>query len=229
MAAADFRSARKGAGLREGDDRSSEEEAPRGGPLRSYLSRRYLGLVAIVGGSLVLALGVYFGFVVSSLVDAVAGWTASWSSAVLNALGASTSADGTILWSNSFAVNVVAECTAVGPLIVFMGAVIAYPSAWRDKTIGLLMGLVVLSAVNLARIASLFWIGSNYPQHLDVAHLLVWQTAMIVLAILVWLVWVEATAGNLLLLRRSRPRVAFEGNPPLGPNGNPTSEKRDPC
>ena len=134
----------------------------------------------------------------------MAGWTASWSSAALNALGASTNADGTILWSDTFAVNVVAECTAVGPLIVFMGTVVTYPSAWRDKAVGLLMGLVVLSAVNLARIASLFWIGSNYPQQLDVAHLLVWQTAMIVLAILVWLVWVEATACHLLFHRRPR-------------------------
>ena len=92
----------------------------------------------------------------------------------------------------------------MGPLSCSWGAVVTYPSAWRDKAVGLLMGLVVLSAVNLARIASLFWIGSNYPQHLDVAHLLVWQTAMIVLAILVWLVWVEATAGHLLFHRRPR-------------------------
>jgi hypothetical protein len=41
---------------------------------------------------------------------------------------------------------------------------------------------------------SLFWIGSSFPQYLDVAHLLVWQTAMILLAIILWLFWVERIA-----------------------------------
>ena len=49
--------------------------------------------------------------------------------------------------------------------------------------------------INLARIMSLFWIGSAYPQYLNVAHLLVWQTAIILLAIVLWLFWIERVAG----------------------------------
>ena len=75
-----------------------------------------------------------------------------------------------------------------------MGAVIAYPSPLRAKVIGVAIGVLALSVINLVRITSLFWIGSRYPQHLDVAHLLVWQTAIIVIAIVMWLLWAERLA-----------------------------------
>ena len=61
--------------------------------------------------------------------------------------------------------------------------------------LGAVLGLVVLTVVNLFRIMSLFWIGMAYPEYLNVAHLLVWQTAIILLAIVLWLFWVERFAG----------------------------------
>ena len=145
----------------------------------------------VLAASLGLALAIYYGFLGSSWVDLVAGWTADWTSRGLNAMGGSTSVSGTILVSDSFAVNVVAECTAVGPLVLFFGAIVAFPASLKAKGIGAAIGLVVLTLVNLVRIMSLFWIGSSYPEYLDMAHLLVWQSASILLAIVMWLVWVE--------------------------------------
>jgi exosortase/archaeosortase family protein len=156
---------------------------------------RLLMSVAIIGASLVLALAVYFGFIAGGPVQWIGEWTASSTSSVLNLLGASTTADGTILYSSGFAADIVVECTAVGPLLLFMGAVAAFPSTVKAKGLGLLLGAVTLTAVNLVRIVSLFWIGESYPQYLDVAHLLVWQTAMIVVAIILWLAWVDRVAG----------------------------------
>ena len=149
----------------------------------------------ILAASLGLALAIYYGFLGSSLVDHIAAWTADWTSRGLNILGGSTSVSGTLLVSDSFAVNIVAECTAVGPLVLFIGAVMAYPASLKAKGIGLAIGLVVLTLVNLVRIMSLFWIGSAYPEYLDMAHLLVWQSAIILLAIVMWLVWAERAAG----------------------------------
>ena len=140
------------------------------------LAWRMLGSSAIVAGSLVLSLAIYFSFLGSDLMEVVARLTANWTSVALNLFGSSTSTNGTILASDDFAVNIVAECTAVGPLVLFTSAVIAYPSALRDKGLGLFLGLLVLSLVNLLRIMSLFWIGSAYRKYLDMAHLLIWQT-----------------------------------------------------
>ena len=164
-------------------------------PVRQRLSR--VGTIRswlILSGSLALALAVYYGFLGSSLVDHVAAWTADWTNHALNLLGTSTRVDGTIIRSDSFAVNIVAECTAVGPLILFIGAVAAYPAHLRAKSLGVVLGLVVLTVVNLVRIVSLFWIGSAYPEYLNLAHLLVWQSAIILIAIVLWLIWVEKVA-----------------------------------
>ena len=148
----------------------------------------------ILGGSLALSLVLYFGYLGSGLVDHVARWTASSSSLALNLLGSSTSVDGTVLRSSGFAVDIVGECTAVGPIVLFMGAVAAYPAGLRAKAAGVALGVVLLSAVNLVRVISLFWLGSAFPQYLDVAHVLIWQTALIVIVIVLWLAWTERIA-----------------------------------
>ena len=176
--------------------RSEAQQEPHGAaPARGETPRPgMLGSWLILAGSLGLALAIYYGLLGSRWIDYVARWTADWTSHVLNLLGTSTTTQGTILSSNSFAVNIVAECTAVGPLVLFIGAVAAYPTSLRAKGMGVLIGLVALTVVNVVRIVSLFWIGSSYPQYLSVAHLLVWQTAMILLAIVLWLLWVEKLA-----------------------------------
>lgn len=153
-----------------------------------------VGRSAIIVVSLLLAMAVYAGAIGGSWVLAIAQWTASWTSLGLGWLGISTSVNGTILASDSFAVNVVTECTAIGPLLVFLGAVVAYPSRLRAKGIGALAGVVLISAVNLVRIISLFWIGDNYFEYLDIAHLLIWQTAIILFTIVLWLFWMERVA-----------------------------------
>ena len=106
--------------------------------------------------------------------------------------------DGATIASDGFAVIIVAECTAVAPMLLFMGAVAAYPSTARARVLGAALGLFALSALNVVRIASLFWAGSVYPEYLGLAHLLVWQPAMIVGAVLLWLLWSRAAAraGN---------------------------------
>ena len=148
----------------------------------------------ILGGSLLLSLAIYFGLLGSAWIDAVAAWTAQWLAATLNALGTPVRVDGTIVTSDRFVVDIVAECTAVGPLVLYMGAVVAYPTRWRAKSSGLLLGLVVLTVVNLVRLVTLFWIGSAFPGYLGPAHLLVWQSLMILLALLLWLYWLERAA-----------------------------------
>ena len=155
-------------------------------PIRSWL---------ILAASLGVALAIYYGFLASSLVDYAAEWTAQSTSFGLGLLGTTTYVNGTILSSGSFAVDIVAECTAVGPLVLFVGAVFAYPATFGARAIGVSAGLVALTLVNLVRIISLFLIGSAYPEYLEIAHLLVWQTAIILFAIVLWLLWVTKVAG----------------------------------
>ena len=121
----------------------------------------------------------------------VAFWAASWTGLALTALGVQATVDGTVVASETFAVNVVAECLALGPMLLYAGAVLAYPRGLRSKALGLLVGITVIAGVNLVRITSLFLLGSAYPHLLGPVHLVLWQSLMALLAIAVWLLWAQ--------------------------------------
>ncbi len=152
---------------------------------------RLLLSASIICASLALALMLYSGLIGGGAIQWLGEWNAASASAVLNMMGASTVAHGTVLSSSGFAVDITVECMAIGPVLLFIGGVLAFPSTPKDRCWGILFGAVVLTIVNVVRIASLFWIGKSLPQYLDVAHLLVWQAAIVVLAILLWVVWAQ--------------------------------------
>ena len=155
---------------------------------------RLLLPTGIICASLALASVLYSGLIGGGVVRWLGEWDAASASAVLNILGASTTAHGTVLSSSGFAVDVAVECLAIGPLLLFVGAVLAYPSTAGDKCWGAMLGVAVLTVVNVARIASLFWFGERFPQYLDVAHLLVWQAAIVVLALMLWMAWARVAS-----------------------------------
>ena len=144
--------------------------------------------------SLVVSLVVYFRLFGTPYTDIVSRWTASSTAQALNLLGASVATNGTVVGSSDFAYNVVVECTAIGPIILFVGAVIAFPAALWSKALGIGIGVVFLTTINLVRLVSLFYIGAVFPDYLPMAHFLVWQAAIIISAILLWLFWVDRFA-----------------------------------
>ena len=150
-----------------------------------------LGRIVVIFASLGIALVAYFSLFGTPLVDALSRWTADSTARVLNVFGASVSTNGTVVGSSDFAYQIVAECTAIGPIILFAGAVIAYPASFKSKLLGITIGLVFLTVLNLVRLVSLFYIGAVFPEYLPMAHLLVWQAAIIISAIVAWLFWVE--------------------------------------
>jgi exosortase/archaeosortase family protein len=85
--------------------------------------------------------------------------------------------------------RIAAECTAVTPMIVFTAATLALPSPLVAKLKGLLIGAVALYLVNLLRIGSLYALGVAAPELVEFAHLVVWQAALVVFAVGLWLMW----------------------------------------
>ena len=98
---------------------------------------------------------------------------------------------GRIVETDGFAISIVEECTILAPLAIFTAAVLAFPSTISRKVLGITLGVLVLSAVNLVRTTSLFYIGSAFPETLEVVHLLVWQSLMVIFAVALWLVWMR--------------------------------------
>lgn len=122
------------------------------------------------------------------------------SSGILNLFGQDTVVVGTTVQSGIFGITVVTACTGLFITGLFLIAVMAFPTRWRSKAIGVGIGIGGIFAVNIVRLVSLYFIGVRWPAFLDVAHQLVWQSLLIVSAVALWLLW----AGRWAYARTAR-------------------------
>ena len=122
--------------------------------------------------------------------------------AALDLLGADAGVEGTLVKTSFFAAEIIFECTAVYPIAMWIAAVLAYPARWRPKLIGIALGVPALMLINVARLVSLFYIGYLWAEVFDTAHLLVWQSLLVFLTLLLWLIWAAT------IVRRDEARTA---------------------
>jgi exosortase H (IPTLxxWG-CTERM-specific) len=104
--------------------------------------------------------------------------------------------DGTLVSSETFSMRIVTLCTGLIPSAIFVSAILAYPSKLKHKILGIITGIVAIYSLNLVRMVSIFYIGVFIPSFFDAAHGLIWQSITILLAIVLWLFWVEKLAHD---------------------------------
>jgi exosortase H (IPTLxxWG-CTERM-specific) len=124
-------------------------------------------------------------------------WTelvASAASGLIRAFDGDAVSQGILLYSQStgFAITIEAGCNGVEAMLVLLAGVLAYPAPWRFKLAGLAIGAVAIQALNLARIVSLFYLGQWDRDWFEWAHLYVWQSLIMLDAMIVWLLWMRA-------------------------------------
>ena len=112
--------------------------------------------------------------------------TASILASTLSLLGPEARADGGSVTSSLCTVKIIRECTGAYPLGIFTAAVVAYPLSWRARLLGLLAGFPILLIVNQVRLVSLCYIDRWYPRALETAHMLVWQSLIVLVTLLVF-------------------------------------------
>ena len=104
---------------------------------------------------------------------------------------------------SGFAVSIEAGCNGVEATIVLIAAMLAFPSPWKHKLVGLAAGIVAVQGLNVIRVISLFYLGQWNREVFEWAHLYVWQALIMLDVLIVWLVWV-----------RTLPGVGQSGGPP---------------
>ncbi len=115
----------------------------------------------------------------------------SFSSMFLNLFGYGTTANGDILSSKDFSVNIEEGCDAVAPAILYAVSILVFPIAMRYKWKGLLYGLLAIFGLNIIRIISLFLTGIYARSFFEIMHVEVWQAIFIVLTVVIWLYWLK--------------------------------------
>jgi len=161
----------------------------RAGP---YLRRNWAVVRAglIFAACILVFMLVYSRITGSGPLDGFRSFTAEATGFFLNLFGGDVVVAGTTISSPDFSMGIIEACTGIVPMIIFVSAVLAFPSSVRQRAIAIALGILGLYAVNLVRTTTLFVVGAHFPGFLDTAHYLVWQSLMILAAVAFWLLWV---------------------------------------
>ncbi len=93
--------------------------------------------------------------------------------------------------------TVAKNCDAMDVSLLFAAAVVAFPARWSRRLAGLCVGVAALTAVNVLRIASLYFVDLRWPSAFETIHAEVWPLALVAFAagaFLVWSRWAQGTA-----------------------------------
>jgi exosortase/archaeosortase family protein len=119
--------------------------------------------------------------------NGIAG-AAAW---VAKGIGSTAVATDNIISVSGLTLDINHECTGVFVLFVLISFIAAYPAGWRARTIGIVIGVTVLTLVNILRIVTLVRIVEFYPNLFVYFHEYVWQGVFLMLVTLYALTWVE--------------------------------------
>lgn len=109
---------------------------------------------------------------------------------------------------NGFAVGIAPGCDGIEAVIILVAAIVAFPSPWKHKLYGIVVGFFAIQSLNLVRIISLFYLGQWNQTMFDWFHLYLWQALIMLDALAVWLVWLRYLP---------RPGRHGDGHPPAPP------------
>lgn len=105
--------------------------------------------------------------------------------------GSAATVKDNLILVNSMTLDINHECTGVFVLFVLTSFIAAYPASLRMKFLGFVIGIIVLTLVNVLRIATLVRLVEFYPGAFVYFHEYVWQGAFLMLVTLYAMTWVE--------------------------------------
>jgi exosortase H (IPTLxxWG-CTERM-specific) len=124
-------------------------------------------------------------------------WTALLAKAcvaLVTLFDANAAALGKVLWnpSTGFGVSIEPGCNGIEACIILFAAIVAFPSSWKHRFLGLGLGFVAVQGVNVVRVISLFYLGQWNETAFRIAHEYLWQGLIMLDVLVVWLLWVRA-------------------------------------
>ena len=116
--------------------------------------------------------------------------TAQLAYLVLTAFTEKAIINGNLVHMDGFAVRIIEECTGIFEVIIFVAAVLAFPTSWAKRMVGLAMGIPMLYVFNVVRILVLILVGRYQPDVFEFMHIYFWQATLILMITSVWLLWI---------------------------------------
>ena len=133
---------------------------------------------------------------VRPFVDGFSGQLANVSARLIQSGGGVCLRQASVLSNpgKGFAMEVRDGCNGVNVVILLWSAMLAYPATRKWRLIGLGAGLAAIQFLNLLRLISLFYLGQYSASIFEFAHLYLWETLIIIDAMVVFGLWTRRAA-----------------------------------
>ena len=153
-------------------------------------SRKFVVVFALAA---LTEFGILLAAPVRPFVDGFSGRLAFVSARVIQAFGGACAQNAAVISNpaTGFALEVRDGCNGVNVVILLWAAMVAYPSRFQWKLIGLGGGLAAIQILNFLRLISLFYLGQYSASLFEFAHLYLWETLIIIDAMIVFGVWMR--------------------------------------
>jgi exosortase H (IPTLxxWG-CTERM-specific) len=119
-------------------------------------------------------------------------WTvanASAAAGLTRLFGMDAGADGMTLTSGTATLSVKKGCNGVEAVIILASAVLAFPAPWGRRVLGLLLGAVAVFGFNILRLVNLLVVAVHFPDQLELFHVYIWQTLIVLIAFGIFILW----------------------------------------
>ncbi len=87
--------------------------------------------------------------------------------------------------------RVIEGCNAISIMLLFAAFIIAFAKAWKNTTLYLLMGFLIIYIVNLARLVLLAIVYKEFPTYQFMAHDIAFPGIIYGTVILLWVLWIK--------------------------------------
>jgi len=112
-------------------------------------------------------------------------------SKLLGVLQVPCSYQGAVINLPSISLDVKFGCNGLEAVMIYSVAVVAFPSTWKNKLIGIVAGFAVIQVVNILRIASLAYSGIHLKSIFEIIHIYIAQGMMIAVSLGVFFLYLH--------------------------------------
>ena len=134
-------------------------------------------------------------------------WIAQACGSGLRAVGIDARVDQVDLVVPGFQATIAQDCDGLSAIAIYAAGVLAFPSSWKAKGAGWLLGIPTLILANLLRIGALVLAGMSSRSVFEAVHVYVFQVVLIACAVACFLAWTQSVAAGRLAPRTAGDEV----------------------
>ena len=153
------------------------------------MNRRVLFLLKFVALLIVFELPLLLQPVDEYVARPLSAGIAVASGGALDVLHQHVKVAGTVISSPCFSVNIQNGCNGLETVLFLLAAVLASPASPAQKTLAGVFGILLIQAINLIRVVTLYLVGCRKPEWFASFHLAIWQTIVFATAVVFFAAW----------------------------------------